>query len=535
MGVFEDCAVQTEGGGHDLLLQCVADALDAAFEEQEGSLLSWLLVLCGGLVFFMQAGFAMLCAGCVRKKNVQNSMLKNLLDACGAALAFLTLGYGFAFGGQGDTVGMTFIGKTDFFSKGEIDQAFWFFQFAFSATAVTIVAGTLAERCQMVAYLLYSFFLTGFVYPVVAHAIWSNNGFLSAFTAEPFNDIGVVDFAGSGVVHLTGGSTALIATWILGARKGRFHDDRGRLLPEPRTIHGHSMALQLMGTMVLWFGWYGFNCGSALLLGADDSGKVGALAAVNTSLAAAAGCVSSLFLELYLHERRTGEYTFDLSKAMNGALGALVAVTAPCGTIENWAAVVIGVIAGFVYLGCSKLLIKVRLDDAVDAIPVHMANGMWGLIATGLFTSPGRLLDAYGTDVHVGWFYSGGDAKLLLNQFLAVGFILIWVFVMMVPFFVWLNMMGWFRADSLEELVGLDLSYMGTRQSLLMQADDDISDVGSHGASLTRQKRETEQEDLSETESLAHEKVPPEQAKERRRSPMRIRARSPERSETSMA
>jgi len=401
------------------------------------------------------------------------------------------------------------------------DQAFWFFQFAFSATAVTIVAGTLAERCQMVAYLLYSFFLTGFVYPVVAHALWSNNGFLSAFTEDPFRGIGTVDFAGSGVVHLTGGSTALIATWILGARKGRFHDDRGRLLAEPRVIHGHSMALQLMGTMVLWFGWYGFNCGSALLLGADDSGKVGALAAVNTSLAAASGCVSSLFTELFLNERRTGEYNFDLSKAMNGALAALVAITAPCGTVENWAAVGIGFIAGLIYLAGSKFLIRIRLDDAVDAIPVHMFNGVWGMIATGLLSTPKKLMDAYGTDEHVGWFYSFDDFTLLGNQLLAVGFILTWVVVMMLPFFITLNMLGWFRSDSLEELVGLDLSYMGTRQSLLMQADDDISDVGSHGASLTPAKQN---EDLSETESLNNEKI----AEVRRgRSPTPEQARDP--------
>ena len=196
----------------------------------------------------------MLCAGCVRKKNVQNTMLKNLLDACGASLAFYAVGYAFAFGGQNDTEDITFIGSKNFFSMGDVDQGFWFFEFAFSATAVTIVAGTLAERCQMAAYLCYSVFLTGFVYPVVAHSVWSNNGFLSAFSADPYRGIGVIDFAGSGVVHLTGGSTALIATYILGARKGRFHDNRGRLLPTPRTIHGHSIALQLMGTMVLWFG-----------------------------------------------------------------------------------------------------------------------------------------------------------------------------------------------------------------------------------------------------------------------------------------
>lgn len=503
MSLFENCAFESEGLGQNQLLQCVADTFDEVHDNQTESYVSWLLVLCGALVFFMQAGFAMLCAGCVRKKNVQNSMLKNLLDACGAALAFFSVGFGFSFGGHNETNGVTIIGTADFFSKGDIDQAFWFFQFAFSATSVTIVAGTLAERCQMVAYLMYSFFLCGFVYPVVVHTIWSNNGFLSAFTEEPFQGIGVIDFAGSGVVHLTGGTTALFATWILGARKGRFHDERGRLLPEPREIYGHSMALQLMGTMLLWFGWYGFNCGSALLLGAEGSGKIGALAAVNTSLSTAAGCVSALFAELLIQERRTGEYHFDLSKAMNGALAALVAITAPCATVENWAALFIGFIAGLIYLACSKLLLKMRLDDTVDAIPVHMANGIWGLVATGLFSAPGATKAAYGSNDHIGWFYNLSDWVLLSNQIFACGVIILWVLLTMLPFFILLNMMGWFRADSLEELVGLDLSYMGTRQSLLMQADDDISDVGSHGASLPHFKHGSLRDEPSETESIA--------------------------------
>jgi Amt family ammonium transporter len=150
----------------------------------------------------MQAGFAMLCAGCVRKKNVVNSMLKNLLDACGAAVAFYLCGYGFAFGRTSDDI--TFLGDDNFVGTGDIDMGFWFFQFAFSATAVTIVAGTLAERCKMTAYFSYSMFLTGFVYPVIVHGIWSSNGFLSAFSKDPIGGVGVVDFAGSGVIHVTG-------------------------------------------------------------------------------------------------------------------------------------------------------------------------------------------------------------------------------------------------------------------------------------------------------------------------------------------
>lgn len=188
-----------------------------------------------------------------------STMLKNLLDACGAAAAFFLVGYAFAFGGQDETEGTTFIGHANFLliskpGQTPVDPAFFFFEWAFSATSVTIVAGTLAERCQMTAYLCYSLYLTGFVYPVVAHAVWSSNGFLSSANPSPLLGYGAIDFSGSGVVHLTGGTTALIATYILGARKGRFTDSRGRKLAEPRTFQGHSMALQLMGTMILWFG-----------------------------------------------------------------------------------------------------------------------------------------------------------------------------------------------------------------------------------------------------------------------------------------
>lgn len=161
-------------------------------------------------------------------------------------------GYAFSFGGQNERSDTTFIGTTSF---GNIDDpAFWFFQYTFSATSVTIVAGTLAERCQMAAYLCYSVVLAGFVYPVVAHSIWSNNGFLSISNIDPFLDSGVVDFAGSGVVHITGGTTALLATMILGPRRGRFYDAQGEPLDTPKSFPGHSVALQLLGTMILWFG-----------------------------------------------------------------------------------------------------------------------------------------------------------------------------------------------------------------------------------------------------------------------------------------
>jgi Amt family ammonium transporter len=235
--------------------QCVA----ASIEELYGSTQaladltsSFLLILSAALVFMMQAGFAMLCAGAVRKKNIQNTMLKNLLDACGAAVAYWAVGYAFSYGGADPTSSeKTFIGNTNFFLMDVDNFAFWVFNYTFSATAATIVAGTLAERCQMAAYLCYSIMLVGFVYPVIVHAVWNPQGFLSPFNVDPLWGTGVIDFAGGGVVHLTGGMTALLATTVLGARVGRFHDDVGRPLEEPKEFPGHSMALQVRNLEIL--------------------------------------------------------------------------------------------------------------------------------------------------------------------------------------------------------------------------------------------------------------------------------------------
>jgi hypothetical protein len=220
----------------------------------------------------------------------------------------------------------------------------------------------------------------------------------------------------------------------------------------------------MLGTFILWFGWYGFNAGSAIPAG-GNTGAVGALAAVTTTLSAASAGVTALFTNLWIAERRTGEAHFDILVLMNGCLGGLVAITAGCAVVEPWAAVVIGTIAGWTYLGSSELLLKLRIDDAVDAIPVHLGNGLWGVIAVGFFAAPGPMKAAYGTDVAVGWFYSlargSFDARLLACQVCGILFIIGWVFFMLFPFFIWLNYLGWFRADSLEELVGLDISYHG--------------------------------------------------------------------------
>jgi ammonium transporter, Amt family len=438
-------------------------------------------------------------------ENVKNILLKNLLDACGGALGFFTIGYGIAYGG--DEVGKTFLGNGDFALRGfdpsdpdkGDDWSFFFFQFAFAATAATIVAGTVAERCKMAAYLCYSgtffsfvdfpmisfllcllrstlshscwspptfpVFLTAFVYPVIAHSIWSVNGFLSAFLndGEKFQGQGTIDFAGSGVVHMTGGLTALIAAIILGPRRGRFTDDDGNPLEEVHTYPPHNVALQVLGTFILWFGWYGFNPASALKIQDQAYGDIASLAAVTTTMAAASGCVSCMFCDSIIEAMRTGHTSYDITMAMNGCLAGLVAITAGCPVIPPWAAIIVGAIGGLCYLGATKALVALRIDDAVDAIPVHFANGIWGIIAVGLFADETLMGRVGYANEHQGWFFEwgsgSGDAKLLIAQLAAVGWIIGWVTVLMTPFFLALNALGMFRVDDLEEEVGLDISH----------------------------------------------------------------------------
>ena len=408
--VIRNATAETDGGGGgdqqsldlEQLVLCLAKAGQKQHDDFTSGLDTFFLIFAASLVFFMQAGFAMLCAGSVQKKNVQNTMLKNLLDACGAALGFYSVGYAFAYGGSEPGGQTSFIGNTNFFLMGVDDYVFWLFQFAFAATSATIVAGTLAERCQMAAYLCYSVMLSGFVYPVIVHAVWSYNGFLSPRNVNPLFGVGMIDFAGSGVVHMTGGITAFIAAKILGARKGRFYDERGTKLTKPKSFPGHSIALQVLGSFILWFGWYGFNVGSTRTISSELDGKIAALAGVNTTLAAAAGGVASLVINLFLVERKTGEPYFSLNYAMNGCLGGLVCITAGCALIEPWAAIIAGFIAGLLYLWFSNVLVRLCIDGAVDAIPVHMINGFWGLIVTGLFATPEHMQNAYGNSEHVG-------------------------------------------------------------------------------------------------------------------------------------
>jgi Amt family ammonium transporter len=279
-----------------------------------------------------------------------------------------------------------------------------------------------------------------------------------------------------------GGITALIAAIILGPRRGRFYDEDGNPLETPVTFPAHSVALQILGTFILWFGWFGFNPGSALMIANPASAETAALCACTTTIAAASGCVTAMFTDTILDAMKTGEASYDLTMAMNGALGGLVGITAGCSVVTPWAACLIGMVAGWVYLGASKTLIKLRIDDAVDAIPVHFANGMWGVLAVGLFSKRELQEIAGYYTKHQGWFYSwgegSGDANLLLCQICCILWIIGWVAVLMTPFFTILKYAGMFRVDPLEEEVGLDISHhRGAAYDLAGPAKEDVEEL----------------------------------------------------------
>jgi len=407
----------------------------------------WLL-LAAFLVFFMQAGFAMLEVGSVSSKNAKNILLKNLMDVSLGGIFYWALGWGFSYGGSNP-----FIGGTEFFMIGTEEYRSWLFQFAFAATAATIVSGSVAERTQFRAYFIYSIFLTAFIYPVVVHWVWSTDGFLSAFNSDSASRIGggMMDFAGSGVVHMTGGTAALVGAIAVGARHGRFDKATGKPQPKP----GHNPVLAALGGFILWFGWYGFNAGSTLIFtgGAQFvAGKV----AVTTTLAACGGGLTVLFIG------RLATKSFDLSMALNGILAGLVSITAGCSVVDPWSSVLIGIIGGIVYFGFSRLLLRLKIDDPLDASPIHCFCGFWGVLSVGLFATPENVMNAYATDSlsNIGVFF-GGDGTLFGVQLLGGIIIFCWTALLSSLVFFPLKKLRLLRVTAEVEDAGLDVHKHG--------------------------------------------------------------------------
>jgi Amt family ammonium transporter len=385
----------------------------------------WVLIA-AALVFFMQAGFAMVETGFTRAKNAGNIIMKNLMDFCIGTPTFWLVGFGLMFAGAGPL-----IGGIDFMVRGDYSStfptpAFLIFQTVFCATAATIVSGAMAERTKFAAYCLYSFIISAVIYPVSGHWIWGG-GWLS--------QLGFHDFAGSTAVHMVGGIASLVGAKIVGARLGKYSKTG-----ESRAIPGHSLTLGALGVFILWFCWFGFNGGSTVAMTTQEEIVSASSIFVTTNLAAATAAVFTMFITWIRYKKP------DVSMTLNGALAGLVAITAGCDAVSPFGAFCIGIIAAFVIVFGIEFVDKVlKVDDPVGAIGVHGLSGAAGTILTGVFALDGGL--AYGG----GWGMFGIQA-------LGVVSVMAWVGITMSIVFTVIKKTVGLRVSHAEEIAGLDIT-----------------------------------------------------------------------------
>ena len=433
-------------------LQATQTVMQADYNESLDTI--WML-LAGLLVFFMHAGFSLLEAGSVRFKNTQNILSKNLLVVTIGFLCWWATGWSFAYGVIEDPG--KFMGSTQFFMDGFWDDKTtfrnWFFQGAFCATAGTIVSGAMAERTQLKGLGIYAILLTAFIYPAVAYWGWSGVGFLY-YTDDDGEDVSAFgpwyrDFAGSGIVHLTGGIGALVGSICVGPRKGRFESE------DEEEFASENVPFIVLGTFALWFGWYGFNPGSQLAIGSSTDAEIVGRCAVTTTLSGAAAGLTTLFA------RKIQSGTWDLVTSCNGALAGLVAITAGPSVLQPWAALIAGAIGALVFLGSKWLVLyKLKVDDPVDAIALHGFTGAWGLIVVGLLADKTYVGQVYSDATDYGIFY-GGEGKLLGAEIVGIICIFLWVMSTQGLLFFVLSKLGLLRASADEEMLGLDASEHG--------------------------------------------------------------------------
>jgi len=384
----------------------------------------WTLVA-AALVFFMQAGFAMVETGLTRAKNAINIMMKNLMDFSMGSLAYWAIGFGIMFGASSTGwFGTSGFFLSDFQPGGDPwILAFWMFQVVFCATAATIVSGAMAERTKFSGYLIYSAVLSAIIYPVFGSWAWG-----SLFNGKGWLEgLGFIDFAGSTVVHSVGGWAALAGTIVLGPRMGKYTRD-GRIKP----ILGHNMPLAALGVFILWLGWFGFNPGSTTAANKDI-----AMIFVNTNLAAAAGAVLAMFTSWI----RFGKPEVGMS--LNGALAGLVAITSPCASVSPLSAIIIGAAAGIIVVLSVLIFDKIKVDDPVGAISVHGICGAWGTLAAGIFN------------------IGGTSMKIIGVQLLGIAACFLWVFPAAFVMFKLIDKTVGLRVSAEEELEGLDLAEHG--------------------------------------------------------------------------
>ncbi len=404
---------------------------------------TWTLVA-AFLVFFMQAGFALCEAGLTRAKNTGNILMKNMMDFCIGTPCFWLVGFGIMFAGSGPL-----IGGFDPFIRGDYDfgtlpvWVYAVFQTVFCATAATIVSGSMAERTKFSAYCLYSAAISLIVYPISGHWIWGG-GWLS--------QLGFHDFAGSTAVHFVGGLTACLGAAMLGPRIGKYGKDG-----KPRAIPGHNLTAMALGVFILWFCWFGFNGGSTVSMTGDDTMTSAGLICFNTNLAAAMATVAALITSWVRYGKP------DVSLTFNGALAGLVAITAGCDVVNPYGAAIIGIIAGVLCIFSVEFFDKIaKIDDPVGAVSVHCANGAWGTIATGLFSTS------------EGLFYGHGF-KFLGVQLLGVVAVAAWVLVTMFIIFTIIKKTVGLRVSEKEEIDGLDVHEHGLTSAYAGFAINDAS------------------------------------------------------------
>ena len=396
----------------------------------DGELFGVWFLIGAALVFWMQAGFAMVEAGFTRAKNTGNILMKNLMDFCIGTVMFILIGFGLLLGE--DLMGL--IGKPGFdifTSYADFDWSNFVFNLVFCATTATIVSGAMAERTKFLSYCIYSGVISALIYPIEAHWIWGG-GWLS--------QMGFHDFAGSCAIHMVGGLSALIGAKILGPRIGKFSRDASGKVTKVNAFPGHNLPLGCLGVFILWLGWYGFN-GAA----ATSVAQLGSIFVTMTIAPAVATVVCMVFTWI-----RFGKP--DVSMCLNASLAGLVAITAPCDVADAFGSIIIGAVAGvLVVFGVWFLDYVLAVDDPVGAVAVHFMNGVWGTLAVGLFATT----SAPGNDTFVGLFYGGGFG-LLGKQIIGVVSVCAWTAVTITIAFFIINATAGLRVTAEEEIVGLD-------------------------------------------------------------------------------
>ena len=434
-------------------------------EEISGVIFGVWFLIGAALVFWMQAGFAMVEAGFTRAKNTGNILMKNLMDFCIGTVVFILIGFSLLLGE--DVLG--FIGKPGFdifTSYKDFDWSNFVFNLVFCATTATIVSGAMAERTKFISYCVYSAVISALIYPIEAHWIWGG-GWLS--------QIGFHDFAGSCAIHMVGGISALIGAKILGPRIGKFTKDKNGNITKVNAIPGHNITIGALGVFILWLGWYGFN-GAA----ATSVEQLGSIFVTTTIAPAIATVVCMIFTWLKYGKP-------DVSMCLNASLAGLVAITAGCDVTDAFGAIIIGFVAGLlVCFGVWFLDYVLRIDDPVGAVAVHMMNGIWGTIAVGLFatnSAPGySIADSKGNEL-VGLFYGGGF-KLLGLQLTGFVAVAAWTAVTITIVFLIIKATLGLRVTEEEEIIGLDPTEHGLPSAYagfaIMDVSGDVMDVNEN-------------------------------------------------------